>query len=85
MNTATLSDEAQRMPKSLRELSRAFYDTALAFQTLADAVRVLLIFIDGGAVVGHIADKDGRRRFHRSDEFQVAVDEVRLALGEVTP
>ena len=71
--------------RSLRQISYAIRSAAFAFRELADAVTVLLIFIDGGTAVGHIAEEDGRRVFHRSDGFQEAVNRVRDALERVAP
>ena len=58
--------------QSLRRISNAIRDAAYAFRELADAVTVLLIFIDGHGIL-------------LMKEHQKAVDRVRAALDKVTP
>lgn len=69
--------------KSLQQISSEIRDVALAFRELTDAITVLLIYIDGGTAVGHIASENGHRVFHRSAGFQEAVNRVRDALEGV--
>lgn len=58
---------------SLRELSRAFYDTANAFQELTDAVSVFMIFLD-----------ELTRYRKLSADFQNAIDSVKYAMEKVS-